>query len=266
MPAAPTLAPSDLPQREITEPVRVAGRVLATGAQSFDLADAFAAVRVRTAAPEPVSAGDLVTVIGTWTGEALVAARIETQARCEPPSGRGEFARFALSPVGRNLRARSQALEVVRAYFREQSFVEVETPVRVPAPGVDLHMDAVPAEGGFLITSPEYQMKRLLAGGLPRIFQIGRATRRGELGPLHEPEFTMLEWYRAFADQTAVMRDTEEIVARVIEALAGEPSVTRAGTRVEVRPPFPRLTVRDAFRLWAGVDDAVDLAASDEDR
>ena len=114
-------------------------------------------------------------------------------------------------------------LSAVRSWFDERSFVEVETPLAVPSPGLDLHLAALEARGmrapRFLITSPEYQMKRLLAGGLTRIYQMCRCFRRGEEGALHQPEFTMLEWYRGFAGAEEIMRDTEELVASVARAL-----------------------------------------------
>jgi lysyl-tRNA synthetase class 2 len=109
-------------------------------------------------------------------------------------------------------------------------------------------------------------MKRLVVGGFPRVYQIAHASRANEVGALHEPEFSMLEWYRAFSDMEAVVRDTEEVVARVVHGLSGRASVRVGARRIDVRPPFPRLAVRDAFRRYAGVADAVDLAEQDETR
>jgi lysyl-tRNA synthetase class 2 len=158
-------------------------------------------------------------------------------------------------------------LATTRGFFAEQSFVEVATPLRVPAPGVDLHVDAIEASGQYLITSPELAMKRLLVGGMPRIFQVARVARADELGPLHSPEFTMLEWYRAFSDLEDVLRDTEELVRRVVRSLAGEDDVFVLGHRkVSVKKPFLRLTVREAFERYAGIKDAARLATRDEDR
>ena len=160
---------------------------------------------------------------------------------------------------------RARALSVIRAYFTEQRFLEVVTPVRVSAPGVDRNVEALRAEGGFLITSPEHHLKRLLAGGLPRVFELAHCTRGGELGPLHEPEFTMLEWYRAFAGQEDVMRDTEQVVERVVRSLTGSTRVAFAdGRRVDVRPPYPRISVCQAFRRYAAIADAIELAERDE--
>ena len=139
----------------------------------------------------------------------------------------------------------------------------------VPSPGLDLHLDAFEVVGGreprYLITSPEYQMKRLLAGGLPRIYQLCRCFRRNELGALHEPEFTMLEWYRAFAGSEEIMRDTEELVAHVAAAVnGGSKTIPGLDRPVDVSPPWERLTVAEAFQRHAGVE--VGAVLEDEER
>jgi lysyl-tRNA synthetase class 2 len=110
-------------------------------------------------------------------------------------------------------------------------------------------------------------MKRLIVGGLPRIFELARVSRADEHGVLHEPEFTLLEWYRAFAGQDEIRADTELVIERVARALRGRPElVAPSGRVIDVRPPFSRLTVRDAFRRWAGVRDASRLARRNPDR
>jgi lysyl-tRNA synthetase class 2 len=147
------------------------------------------------------------------------------------------------------LSARAQALAAVRAFFAARGFVEVETPLLVPSPGLEIHLDAVPAGEGWLITSPEYQMKRLLAGGFERIYQVCKCFRGGEAGPHHASEFTMIEWYRAFADLDAIARDTQELVAAVCGGVA------RVGGReLDVTPPWPRITVANAMADHAGVE------------
>ena len=177
----------------------------------------------------------------------------------------------------RLLRERARVLGEVRAFFDARGFLEVETPALVPSPGMDLHLDAYEVPGaGYLSTSPELQMKRLLVGGLDRIYQLCRCFRRGEQGQHHQREFTMLEWYRADAGSEDVMRDTEELVAAVVTAVRGEPALeltspagsptARSGEgilqaagvhggkrRIDVRSPWPRLTVDEAFRAHAGV-------------
>jgi lysyl-tRNA synthetase class 2 len=120
----------------------------------------------------------------------------------------------------------------------------------------------MPAADAWLATSPEYQMKRLLADGHARIVQITRAFRRGELGERHNPEFSILEWYRANAGMEDVMRDTEELVARVTSGV-----VRLGGRTIRVLPPFERMTVCEAFARWANVapEETLHLAAKDED-
>ena len=95
------------------------------------------------------------------------------------------------------LRLRARMIRAIRRFFARRNFLEVETPVRIPAPAPESHLDAVAAEGWYLQTSPELCMKRLLAAGYPKIFQICKCFRAGERGDRRLPEFTMLEWYRA---------------------------------------------------------------------
>lgn len=153
------------------------------------------------------------------------------------------------------LRARAQVLRAIRSFLDEAGFVEVETPLAVPCPGLDVHLAALEVRGlgqpRWLATSPEYQMKRLLVAGLPRIYQIAKCFRRGELGAHHEPEFTMLELYRAHAGSEAIMADTEALVAAAASALNGAPHLPNG---MSVAPPWRRLTVAEAFRTHAGVE------------
>lgn len=163
-------------------------------------------------------------------------------------------------PRGRldKLRARATALATLRQVFASRGFLEVETPLLVPSPGLEIHLDAVRAGDGYLITSPEYQMKRLLAGGLEKIFQVCKCFRGNERGPHHAGEFTMVEWYRAGAGIDAIVDDTEQLVAAVVSAIAGAPVATVGTRAIDVRPPWRRMTVRAAMAEWAGV--AVDGA------
>jgi lysyl-tRNA synthetase class 2 len=252
-------SPSDL-GRELREPLRVGGRVTHVGHDAIALSDAWTTLRVKVPArPEALEPGDLVVVQLATTSAPLLGSIVEHYRASYV--GAGEFARLAGQGIGGGLARRASALRDVRRYFDTEGFLEVDTPVRVPTPGLDLHVDAVASDGGWLVTSPEFQMKRLLVGGLPRIYQLVHCTRANEHGQLHEPEFLMLEWYRAFADQEAVMRDTECIV----EAVVRDSSVILPnGRKIDVTSPFERVSVRDAFAQHAGVRDAVDLAHSDE--
>src|SRR6266545_118697 len=161
-------------------------------------------------------------------------------------------------------RARAKLQAAVRAFFAGRGFEEVETPYLVPAPGMEPHIDAfesryLPEDGGegrplWLHTSPEYAMKRLLADGFARIFQLARVFRNGEVSSSHNPEFTMLEFYRAGADYQGIMRDLEELVDHCARELLGGTRLCFAGRELELLAPFERLTVADAFERHAGVD------------
>jgi elongation factor P--(R)-beta-lysine ligase len=286
------LAPSDLYRLEeealagIPQPASasaagclVGGRVLAVAPAGrgalVTLGDAFASVEVELESAGALSAGDLVVVSGTSRAARLVEAHIVDRmpARSDPDA-HAETARFARADVGRALAARAAGLRAIRGWFDAERFLEVDTPALVPSPGLDVHLaafevaDGPEARPAFLSTSPEYQMKRLLAGGVPRCFQLAHCFRRGERGARHNPEFTMLEWYRAFAGVEQVIDDTEELVRAVARAIAGGLSVEVLGVRVDLAAPFQRLAIGDAFARWAGTsaDEAIAMASEDETR
>jgi lysyl-tRNA synthetase class 2 len=159
--------------------------------------------------------------------------------------------------------ARASILRAVRGYFESQGFLEVETPARVMSPGQEVHLEAIPAgDGRHLITSPEYHMKRLVAGGLPRIVQFCRCFRAEEDGPFHQPEFTMIEWYRAGGTMDELMRDCEAIVEVAARAARTWPKASVPTNRRSEHSPevlaldgaFERTTVRALFHLHAGIE------------
>lgn len=153
------------------------------------------------------------------------------------------------------LRQRHRVLQAVRGYFDGLGFVEVETPVAVPSPGLELHLDAFEMVGlkqrRWLQTSPEYHMKRLLAAGMGNIYQLCKTFRRDEQGSLHEPEFTMLEWYRPNAGSLEMMRDTERLVAQAARLLRGSTRIPGLRGAVDLTPPWEELTVAEAFARYA---------------
>jgi elongation factor P--(R)-beta-lysine ligase len=154
----------------------------------------------------------------------------------------------------RALDIRSRALQAIRTFFHERGFMEVETPVRLRAPALELHIDAEPSGDYFLRTSPELHMKRLLAEGAPRLFQMGPCFRRGERGDRHHPEYTMLEWYRANADYTDILADAKALVAHVATLVTGSTDLVYRGRHIELLPRWERIEVRDAFVQFAGWD------------
>ncbi len=221
-------------------------------------------VRIDSLAP-----GDLVTVRLDAQRQVLRVERVVRPTR-DPFSPGAETRRMSLDGVARRLRDRMRVTEAVRAYLRSQHFLEVDTPSVVPNPGSDLHLAAFgvhagDAAAGWLNTSPEYAMKRLLAGGVARCAQFARCWRAGERGARHQPEFTMLEWYRAWEDLDAVLADAEAIVRAAVGALGDPDVVVREGHRVSLVRPFARLTVREAFARYAPHEgDPIALAARDE--
>jgi elongation factor P--(R)-beta-lysine ligase len=168
----------------------------------------------------------------------------------------------------KRVRERAAIVAKIRRFFEARDFVEVQTPVLVPSPGLDLHLRAFEVEGGdrgarrWLSTSPEYQMKRLLAQGWARIYQLAPCFRSEEHGPQHNTEFTMLEWYRASADMAQVMDDTEQLVAAVTGG-----AITIDGRRIDLQPPLTRVSVCEAFERFGGWSrqQTLEAARSDEE-
>jgi lysyl-tRNA synthetase class 2 len=152
----------------------------------------------------------------------------------------------------RNLKIRAQILEAIRCFFRESGFLEVETPVRYPCPEPELHIEAVKSGDWYLSTSPELHMKRLLADGYEKIFQISKCFRRGERGRLHNPEFTMLEWYRTGSDYLGMLADMEHLVLFIGSNLGRTFRIEYQGTSIDVSAPWPRVTVKEVFQRFAG--------------
>lgn len=153
-------------------------------------------------------------------------------------------AEWAPTATLETLRLRAGLLAVVRAYFAETGALEVETPALVRAPVTDVHLEALrvvddagrAATAGFLQTSPEYAMKRLLCAGAPDLYQVCRVFRAGERGRRHNPEFTMIEWYRRDIDHHALMDDVETFVHRLLR----EHRTAAASERVSYVDAFGR--------------------------
>ena len=110
------------------------------------------------------------------------------------------------------LKARHYILRSIRNWFDQQGFLEVQTPARVKAPNPEVHFDLIQCDQGYLVTSPEFQMKRMLVGGFEKIYQISASFRGHEVGPWHNPEFTMLEWYRVGENWQQLCNDIQEVI------------------------------------------------------
>ncbi len=177
------------------------------------------------------------------------------------------------------LKRRAKILAGIRTFFDSRGFIEVETPVRIAAPAPEVNIDCpeVPpsrihgGETSYLRASPELQMKKLLAAGMDCIYQIGPCFRDGEKGSRHNPEFTMIEWYRKNATYLDILEDTKRLYSFLSEICGDRPFVRDCGDRPFVddrgdRPfvengkfdgknlVFKEITVRDAYLSWAGWD------------
>ena len=156
-----------------------------------------------------------------------------------------------------------QTIQAVRDFFTRAGFDETDTPALQVCPGLEPHLKVFETEladpGGaenrkrYLHTSPEYAMKKLLTAGMKKIYYLGHVFRNEEAGSLHSPEFTMLEWYRARADYTAIMEDSVNLLRHVACALNID-AYRYKGKSADPFAEWERITVRDAFRHYAGTD------------
>jgi elongation factor P--(R)-beta-lysine ligase len=148
------------------------------------------------------------------------------------------------------VRQRATALAAIRAWLSAHAYLEVPTPCVVPSPALEETLFSWEVAGGALRTSPEMALKRVLAAGLPRIYELGPCFRAREDGPMHRGEFLMLEWYRAGATLPDLMDEVVDLVAAVARAL-----------RRPAPGPWRRVTVRELLQHHAGVDPATAGAA-----
>jgi lysyl-tRNA synthetase class 2 len=165
----------------------------------------------------------------------------------------------------RNIRQRSRLMSGLRRFFMDRGFLEVETPIVCASPGVETHLAAMAVRACnrsmYLTTSPEFHMKRLIAVGFDKVFQVTRAFRDGEAGDRHNPEFTMVEWYRRDADYHSIMDDCEALLSTLATDLNGSPMAPEVpGLRpaIDLAPPYRRLSFRQAFQR-AGLADPLEM-------
>jgi elongation factor P--(R)-beta-lysine ligase len=157
-----------------------------------------------------------------------------------------------------NLQARARLQAALRQWFAGEGFIEVETPILQVSPGAEVHLAGFVTDWElpdgeervrWLHSSPEFAMKKLLAGGVHKLFQFARVFRNAEGSALHHPEFTMLEWYRAGVGYDAIMKDCAALLA-----LTGVDELRWDGHVCDPRAEPERLSVAEAFQRHAGVD------------
>jgi lysyl-tRNA synthetase class 2 len=166
---------------------------------------------------------------------------------------------IANEDVRQTFTTRARVISAMRRFLDEQGFIEVETPTLQPIYGGaaarpftthhnQLHQDL------FLRIAPELYLKRLIVGGFERVYEIGKAFRNEGVDRFHNPEFTMMECYQAYADYNDMMALVEQMTLHIVQNVAGTTTITFADQTVDVSPPWPRVTMRDALGERTGID------------
>ncbi len=173
--------------------------------------------------------------------------------------------KYRQSTIKENLEIRAEVIRSVRGFFYAEGYLEVGTPARIPAPAPEQHVDAPEAGEWFLHTSPELCMKRLLAAGFKKIYQICHCFRSGERGRRHLPEMTLLEWYTAHADYRDMMEQCERLIRHVVKK-SGRDRLQYQGETIDLTGSWERLTVAEAFERYGSlpVDRALETGRFDE--
>ena len=154
---------------------------------------------------------------------------------------------------------RSQIITAIRQFLNQRGFLEVETPVLQPSAGGALarpfttHHHALDQDF-YLRIAPELHLKRLIIGGLDKVYELGRIFRNEGISTKHNPEFTMLESYEAYADYNDVMNMVEEMVSEISQKILGTDKVEFGGNTINLKPPWQRLELRQAIIKYAGID------------
>jgi len=156
-------------------------------------------------------------------------------------------------------KVRSQIITAIRQFLNQRGFIEVETPVLQPSAGGALarpfitHHHALDQDF-YLRIAPELHLKRLIIGGLDKVYELGRIFRNEGISTKHNPEFTMLESYEAYADYNDVMDMLEEMVSQVSKKILGTTIIKFGDNSINFKPPWPRLSLREVVKKYSGVD------------
>jgi len=159
---------------------------------------------------------------------------------------------------------RTKINNLIRDFFNAKGFFEAQTPILVKCAGQEPYLSPFKTNfadeksekyNGFLITSPEYSLKKMLAGGFEKIYEMARVFRANEsLGGTHNPEFTMLEWYRANSDYKEIMKDTENLILFLNKKINGSSVLNYQGQKINLATPWQRISVRELFLKYANIN------------
>ena len=279
------------PGEETSDRYRIAGRITARrghGKASFlDLKDGTGQIQVQARVDElgeayegllSLDIGDIVgiegTVFASKRGELSVRAdawELLSKSLRPPPEKfhgledvetryrRRELDLMANEETRELFLKRARTIAEVRRWFDDRDFVEVETPVLQPLYGGALarpfttHHNALDRDL-YLRIATELYLKRLVVGGIEKVYELGKDFRNEGISHKHNPEFTMLEWYEAYADYNDIATELEGLVSAVAEAVLGTTKIEREGEAIDLSPPWRRLTLRDAIKEETGID------------
>ncbi len=159
---------------------------------------------------------------------------------------------------------REQIIDAIRQFFKQQHFLEVDSPVLVKSPGMEPYLEVFETtlidansnkQPAYLLTSPEYALKKLLVAGIPKLFQIGKSFRNGEgLSGKHNPEFTIMEWYRTNASYLEIMQDCQDLCTFLAEKITGSLVVQYQGKTYDFSQPWEKISVAEAFEKYCGIN------------
>jgi len=152
-----------------------------------------------------------------------------------------------------NLLLRARIVQTIREFFITRGYLEIETPQLISAPAPETHIESISAHNRYLHSSPELCMKRLLAFGFPRIFQIARCFRGGERGNFHLPEFSLLEWYQTQIDYRSLMEECEALFLFLSHRLDMHNRLRFRNRVIMLAQPWERISVQAAFDRYASV-------------
>lgn len=242
-------------------PSIIRGRVQAMSPQGLELQTAGGVQRVAGDSRALCEVGDLVAVTDRYDGRPEVTVLAHP---AQDPTG-PDALRWLSTAAGVSraelLRRRSRVASAIRRYFEDQEFIELHAPLLVRGTCPDAGIDSVAVGDSYLTTSTEYQIKRLVVGGLERVYTLTQNFRAGEFTALHNPEFTMLEWARAGASLAAIEQDVTALVQAAAAALGLLlDRLVYQGCQIDLRTPWERVTVREAWQTYLGVE--VDAAFS----
>jgi lysyl-tRNA synthetase, class II len=270
---------------------RIAGRLIAKrghGKASFlDLRDGSGQIQVQARVDElgeaykglmALDIGDIVgiegTVFASKRGELTIRAdawELLSKSLRPPPEKfhgledvetryrRRELDLIANEETRELFLKRAKVIAAVRRWFDARGFVEVETPVLQPLYGGALarpfttHHNALDRDL-YLRIATELYLKRLVVGGVDKVYELGKDFRNEGISPKHNPEFTMLEWYEAYADYEDVAAELENLVSTVAKEVLGTTTIEREGKTIELKPPWRRVTLEDAIMERTGID------------